>query len=208
MATKPKKATVATPPTAPPKAKRTFKATPPLNKPYLKKPPKNQLNVTPDAPNTRTHVDQLLKMVCGRPSVYNSETSAAIDKVVYEFELLGMTDAEIARFFQIHPDTLAQWDKKYPSFYVARARGREYADGEVVRALHHRAIGYTHKAKKFFSTPQGILEVEYDEHYPPDANSAALWLTNRRKDKWKSKPDDSDASGGSTVRIIGGLPDD
>ena len=54
--------------------------------------------------------------------------------------------------------------------------------GDVLLALHARAVGYKHRAVKIMSVSQGagcgssVQRHEYTEHYPPDAASAKLWM--------------------------------
>jgi len=54
--------------------------------------------------------------------------------------------------------------------------------GDVLLALHARAVGYSHPAVKILAVSQGkgepsIVEThDYTERYPPDAASAKLWM--------------------------------
>ncbi len=54
--------------------------------------------------------------------------------------------------------------------------------GDVLMALHARAVGYSHPAVKILAVSQGkgepsVVEThDYTEYYPPDAASAKLWL--------------------------------
>lgn len=103
------------------------------------------------------------------------------------------------------------WDRDHPSFLIARAEGKEFADARVAKALHSRALGYSHKATKFFLGPRGVvIKEDYIEHYPPDTHAAALWLANRRRKQWSLKPgEDPDTKEvGITIKVEGGLPDD
>ncbi|AWM31350.1 hypothetical protein [Hymenobacter nivis] len=48
---------------------------------------------------------------------------------------------------------------------------------DVLLALHARAVGYSHPAKKIFNDKlAGIVKADYTEHYPPDAAAAKLWV--------------------------------
>ena len=150
-----------------------------------------------------------VKLQTGLPAVYNQD----IDEHVYRLCLLGLSDAEIAAYLKIAPETMCDWDKKFPSFCQSRARGREIADAEVAASLRKRAIGYQHKAEKIFLTKDGeIVRAEYTEQYAPDTNAAALWLSNRQRGRWKLKPDADEGKDGSdsapAIRIVGGLPDE
>ncbi|QKG56995.1 hypothetical protein GKZ68_10375 [Hymenobacter sp. BRD128] len=54
--------------------------------------------------------------------------------------------------------------------------------GDVLLALHARAVGYSHRAVKILAVSQGkgmasvVEQIPYTEHYPPDAAAAKLWL--------------------------------
>lgn len=143
----------------------------------------------------------------GRPPGYKPEYDVLIERLA----LLSMTDEEMAKVIGVSPACFQQWDKRYPSFMLARARGREEADAEVAQALKHRARGYSHPAVRHFLGPGGsVVEVNYIQHYPPDTNAAALWLSNRQGGKWKLRPgEEKNPEGvGITIKIEGGLPDD
>jgi len=144
----------------------------------------------------------------GRPPIYKKE----YDELAERLCLLGMTDAEIAAAIGVSIQAMKIWDRDHPSFSAARAEGKEFADARVAKALHSRAIGYSHKATKFFLGPGGvIIKEDYIEHYPPDTHAAALWLANRRRKQWSLKPSeepDKEGGGGITIKIEGGLPDD
>ncbi len=54
--------------------------------------------------------------------------------------------------------------------------------GDVLLALHARAVGYKHRAVKLIAVSGGagmgseVERHEYTEHYPPDAAAAKLWV--------------------------------
>ena len=54
--------------------------------------------------------------------------------------------------------------------------------GDVLLAIHARAVGYSHPAVKILAVSQGkgapsVVEThDYTEHYPPDAVAAKLWM--------------------------------
>lgn len=121
----------------------------------------------------------------GRPTLYRD---AYVDQV-YRLALLGLTDKEIAEFFQVSIQTLYNWDEAHPEFLDARARGKAPADAQVAERLYKRALGYSHPAVKIFM-PQGAPEpvyADYEEHYPPDTQAATWWLKNRQPKKWKDR---------------------
>lgn len=98
------------------------------------------------------------------------------------------TNEEIAKFFDVTPNTIIVWKREKPEFAQAMREGKSLADGNVANALYQRAIGYEHDAVKIFADPKtgDKLVVPYVEHYPPDTGAAKLWLTNRSR-HWKDK---------------------
>lgn len=102
--------------------------------------------------------------------------------------LLGATDQELARFFEVAPETLHEWLSLVPDFADAVRAGRELADAEVADRLYRRALGYSHDAVRVFSD----RTVPYVEHYPPDTTACIFWLKSRRRDRWSDKAESED----------------
>lgn len=101
--------------------------------------------------------------------------------------LLGLTDEEVAEFFEVTVQTIYNWDQQHPLFLEARARGKIRADGKVAEKLYHRALGYSHE-DVHISTYQGdVTETPIMKHYPPDPQAASWWLKNRQPKRWKDK---------------------
>ena len=135
----------------------------------------------------------------GRPSDYRPE----YDEQVYRLALLGLTDAEIADFFEVNELTINRWKIAHPEFCKSLTRGKLPADAEVAAKLYHRAIGYSHEAVKIFM-PAGFdapVYAPYTEHFPPDTNAGSLWLRNRQRGHWRDKVD-VEHSGELTLREI------
>jgi hypothetical protein len=126
----------------------------------------------------------------GRPTVFKPEFIEQANKLAAS----GLTDFEIAKFFDISDRTLYRWLHDHPKFCQALKIGKEALDDRVERSLFHRAIGYTHNAVKIMtltdrdgeSSSQEIVKVPYEEHIPPDTAAAIFWLRNRRRTKWKN----------------------
>lgn len=123
----------------------------------------------------------------GRPTKYKSE----YDVMATNYCLLGATNEELAKFFEVDLTTINYWMHNYPSFSHAIKEGREIADANVAKSLYKRAIGYSHNAVKIFCDPKtgAVEEVPYVEHYPPDTTAANSWLNNRRRQNWKQRND-------------------
>lgn len=120
----------------------------------------------------------------GRPPKYRDEFVEQARK----FCLLGATNEELARLFEVGLATLNRWIAETPAFRDAIKDGRAIADGEVANRLFRRACGYSHQAQKIMQYEGVPVIVDYIEHYPPDATSMIFWLKNRRPDLWREKP--------------------
>lgn len=124
----------------------------------------------------------------GRPSLY----SDAIALRAIELAVSGKTDVQIAESLKIPPLTFIGWKERHPDFALALKRAKDVADDEVERTLRERALGYSHKAIKFFCHEGVIISEEYIEHYPPDTGACIFWLKNRRPERWREKQRDEE----------------
>lgn len=122
----------------------------------------------------------------GRPTIYDAEYHP---HHAFKFCLLGCTDEDLARSFEISENLIHTWMNTYPAFNDSIRAGREGADAHVAHSLYHRATGYSHDAEKItFNKDGDELRAQYTEHYPPDAASAIFWLKNRRRLQWRDAP--------------------
>ena len=140
----------------------------------------------------------------GRPTLYKPEYVKQAQNLAF----LGATDVQLAEFFGVDERTIYRWKDEYPKFCQALKRGREDADGKVVKSLYRRALGYSHKAVKILTVARGgnmgseVEEVPYIERYPPDTTAAIFWLKNRRPDQWRDKRDVDLTSNGETLEAL------
>lgn len=109
--------------------------------------------------------------------------------MAYKLALLGLTDKELASFFDVSEQTLNSWKKKHPKFLESLKKGKTDADAEVAVSLYKRAIGFTRRAVKIMQSEGKSFEHEYDEYYPPEVGAIVFWLKNRQRDKFRDKPD-------------------
>jgi len=100
---------------------------------------------------------------------------------------LGLTDEEMAGFFDISVRCIYRWKLRHPAFAAAMAIGKEAADARVEQALYRRAIGYSHEAVKIHTVAGEVRQTPYTERYPPDVSAAMFWLKNRRPDLWRER---------------------
>jgi hypothetical protein len=135
-------------------------------------------------------------MPAGRPTKYKAEFVKQAEKLC----TLGLTDAELATFFEVSEVTLNAWKTKHPEFLKSLKVGKEEADTRVERSLYHRAIGYSHPEDKIFNDSGEPMIVPTTKHYPPDTTAAIFWLKNRKTAEWRDKQD-HEHSGSVTVNI-------
>ncbi len=121
----------------------------------------------------------------GRPTDYREEYPEQARK----YCLLGATNEELAKFFEVATSTIELWMTKYPKFSGAVKEGREVADAEIAQSLYHRAKGYSHPEDKILQANGLPLIVPTTKHYPPDTAAAIIWLKNRQRTKWRDKID-------------------
>lgn len=119
----------------------------------------------------------------GRPTKFKEEYCDQ----AYKLCLLGFTDIQLSKFFEVNESTIHQWKLDYPQFSESLKRGKDIADAEVAHSLFNRALGYSHPEVKVFNQNGEIIEHQVDKHYPPDATAIAYWLNNRQKLNWKQR---------------------
>ena len=119
----------------------------------------------------------------GRPSEYRPE----YDRQAEAHCLLGGTDADLAKLFDVSEQTINAWKKAHPSFLESIRAGRDGADEHVAKSLYGRAVGYSHPEDKIFQYEGSPVVVPTVKHYPPDTMAASLWLRNRQPARWRDK---------------------
>lgn len=119
----------------------------------------------------------------GRPSKYRPEFVEQAKRLCR----LGATDKDMAEFFGVHVDTIAEWKNVHAEFSDALKAAKAETDAQVERRLFERAMGYVHPAVKVFydSKTGSVVEHPYTEHYPPDTTAAIFWLKNRKPEEWR-----------------------
>ena len=121
----------------------------------------------------------------GRPSKFRQEYA----EQAFKFCLLGATDADLGRFFDVDERTINNWKESHPEFLQSLKAGKEQADARVAQSLYRKALGWEHEAVKIVADAKTGTEhvVPYAERYPPDTTAAIFWLKNRRPDLWRDK---------------------
>ena len=98
----------------------------------------------------------------------------------------GLTDDQVADFFNISEEALDKWKKLKPLNTPLKTWKSE-ADEKVEMSLYQRACGYTHAEEKIFCANGIIIKTQTLKHYPPEPISMIFWLKNRQPEKWKDR---------------------
>jgi len=122
--------------------------------------------------------------MAGQPTKYKEEYNEQARKLC----LLGHTDAELIKFFDVCESTLNNWKNEYPEFLASIKIGKDDFDSSTVeKSLRHRALGYEHPEEKVFLSNGEIITHDTIKHYPPDTAAAIFWLKNRQPGRWRDK---------------------
>lgn len=123
----------------------------------------------------------------GRPLMYEPFEDAICD-IVEDMRMLSLSDSLIAKYLGNSMATIETWLLTHPKFLGAWLSGGELAEAELVRAMRHRALGYSHSAEKIsFGKDGEVFRATYTEHYPPDKAAGEFLLTNTKGSRWKTK---------------------
>ena len=121
----------------------------------------------------------------GRPQSYKPEYAGQAKKL----SELGLTDAQMADFFEVSIPTLNSWKGKHPEFFKSLKVGKKVAEDSVVRSLYLRAVGYEVHEDKIFNNNGEEMIVPTRKHIPADVGAIKMWLINRKSKDWKDKQD-------------------
>ncbi len=111
-------------------------------------------------------------------------------RMVRDCAMAAMTEFEIATYFGVSVSALTEWCMKDLEFAVAMRLPKDLADDRVVRAIYHKAVGYSFQAEEIKITEGGdVHRVPIVKHVPPDLGAGVFWLKNRRSAEWKDKVD-------------------
>lgn len=112
----------------------------------------------------------------------------------------GLKDEQIADNIGISCSTFYAWKAKYPEISEALKKGKAPVDFQVENALLKSAIGFVVTLKKPIKVrdENGAEHIEYAKEeifVAPSTAAQIFWLKNRKKDRWKDKPEISEAVG-------------
>jgi hypothetical protein len=111
-------------------------------------------------------------MAGGRPS----KLTPLIQEQVYNFALIGLTDAKMAEAWGVAESTLNLW-KKNKQFSESLRKGKAESDGEVVQSLFQKAKG-------------------------GDTVACIYWLKNRQPAYWRDKQETEVSASGPFLELL------
>ncbi|MDK9712324.1 hypothetical protein [Acidaminobacter sp.] len=110
----------------------------------------------------------------------------------------GMLEKDIAKQLGVSVSTFEEHKKNHPELRDALKKGKEIVDYEVENSLYKKCVGHyvkegkAFKCKEIYYDENGnrceretVQVVELDTFIPPDTLAMAMWLNNRRSDKWR-----------------------
>jgi len=103
----------------------------------------------------------------------------------------GLIDSQIADILGFSKSSLTKLKKSDANFFQTLKAGKAVADGEVVKALYNRAVGYSHKDCHISVSFGKPTIVPFTKHYAPDVTACIFWLKNRQPEQWKQIVDPS-----------------
>lgn len=89
---------------------------------------------------------------------------------------MGGTNEQIATILGISPSSLKNIRRRQKTIDKAIKRGKDKADFQVVRALYHKAVGYS-----FTDLKEKKIDV------PGDTIAMIFWLKNRQPETWRDR---------------------
>jgi acetyl-CoA acetyltransferase len=132
----------------------------------------------------------------GRPPKYKPEYAPQAKRLC----MLGLTDAQLADYFEVTRETINAWKRSHRLFADALKAGKIDADTKVVQGLYKRAVGIKYKETTFekifldsktanqedISVPAFKKKV-VTKFVVPDVGAAMNWLKNRQQLLWRDR---------------------
>ena len=119
-----------------------------------------------------------------RPTDYRQEYAEQARKL----GLVGVTDKQLADFFDVNESTITRWKQKYPEFCTSIKKGKVVADAQVVDSLYNRALGMEVEEVEVRGDGDDEIKRVTKKHIPPDTTAQIFWLKNRQPELWRDKP--------------------
>jgi len=105
-------------------------------------------------------------------------------KQAFGLTLLGHTDKDLAKFFDISLSTVETWKRKYPEFYAEIHRGKDAADGEVANAFYLNCVGYYKEEDEAKVVNGKVKIVKVMKWHAGDKWAQQKWLSTRQRKTW------------------------
>ena len=109
---------------------------------------------------------------------------------VFKLARFGMTNKEIAEFYNISVSTFEGYQRKYPEFNGSLQKGRLLDSLKVVASLHKQALGYDveEEQSNYKIDKQGNKTLTFQKtttkHIQPNTTACIYILKTRHGDKW------------------------
>lgn len=125
------------------------------------------------------------KHVGGRPSKFRPVYVEQARKLA----LLGMTDKEMANFFEVSESTLHLWKKEHPEFSESLKAGKDAADTSVAASLYQSAIGggTVTEVREEVDDEGKVIRKKAVKELPANVTAQIFWLKNRQPQRWREK---------------------
>ena len=124
-------------------------------------------------------------MPAGRPTKYKPEYAEQAFKLC----LLGHTDKELAKYFEVSEVTINAWKKEFPQFLKSLKKGKDEADANVAFSMYRRACGIEMTLTDTHENSMGTSTSKRQIYIPPDGTTGMKWLQNRQPAKWRNNPE-------------------
>lgn len=135
----------------------------------------------------------------GRPTDFRREYVEQARKLCKH----GLTDQELADFFEVSVRTIYRWKGEHADFCQALRIGKVEADERVERSLFVRANGYEHDEVDIRVVNGEIVQTPIRKFYPPDTTACIFWLKNRKPAEWRDKIDhEHGGAGGAPLTVV------
>lgn len=129
------------------------------------------------------------KMSVERSKKYRGKYQDDLAEEVRRLAKFGLTNEEIAEFYEISTATFLRYQRDIPEFRDAITTGRMLDSMNVVDSLHKQALGYMVEEEETAEhvTRQGdivVLKKTVKKFVQPSATAAIYLLKTRHGDKW------------------------
>lgn len=111
----------------------------------------------------------------------------------------GLTDEQIAHNIGIAERTFTEWKSRFDAISAALKKGKAPVDLQVENELLKRALGFEYTETRTEKIGNRVTKtVTITKMVVPDVTAQIFWLKNRRRDKWKDRPEIDSVSAEST----------